>query len=376
MAKQTAAVFGAGEKAVCVKRSLTSADILVQYFIVQDKEGVPTEIDGLPVISAEEFFNFRKAGMLTIVNASEPGKSSDPVVYIALDEKDQAAAASIMREHDYNEYMKVEADSFGKMMKRYYDALHVYPSVKDIPSDEELSRDVFLAQTVNEIEGSPSVRFNPGPFAHVIQTGTAVSKTKFGSENGGNEEKLIFYDNAGENISFLNKSYGLLTALYWMWKNTDAKVIGLSQKRRMLDIKKHELYLLLKGELDIILPYPMISLPSCDAHRSGELLREDWEGVKQALFELHPEGKDIFEKVLSNQYVYSESLFIGRREIVNDYCAWLFPVLTQAKKYIPAKSATETYRYNEFAGEILFTCYFISNLTEARKAHTTVLVRP
>ena len=120
----------------------------------------------------------------------------------------------------------------------------------------------------------------------------------------------------------------------------------------------------------------MISLPSCDAHRSGELLREDWEGVKQALFELHPEGKDIFEKVLSNQYVYSESLFIGRREIVNDYCAWLFPVLTQAKKYIPAKSATETYRYNEFAGEILFTCYFISNLTEARKAHTTVLVRP
>ena len=118
MAKQTAAVFGAGEKAVSVKRSLTSADVLVQYFIVKDKEGAPAELDGLPVISVEEFFTFRKAGMLTIVNTSEPGKSADPVVYIALDEKDQAAAASIMRENDYNEYMKVEADSFGKMMKR------------------------------------------------------------------------------------------------------------------------------------------------------------------------------------------------------------------------------------------------------------------
>ena len=375
MAKQTAAVFGAGEKAVSVKRSLTSADVLVQYFIVRDKEGVPSELDGLPVISVEEFFTFRKAGMLTIVNTAEPGKSADPVVYIALDEKDQAAAASLMRENDYNEYMKVEADSFGKMMKRYYDALHVYPSVKDIPSDEELSKNVFLAQTVNEIDGSPSVRFNPGPFAHIVQTGTAVSKTKFGMEGGGSEERQILHDNEGENISFLNRTHGMLTALYWMWKNTDATVIGLSQKRRMLDVKKHELYLLLKGEIDIILPYPMICLPSCDAHRRGELLKEDWEGVKQALFEEHPEGREIFEKVLSNQYVYPESLFIGRREVVSDYCAWLFPVLTRSKKYIQAKSATETYRYNEFAGEILFTCYFISNLTDAKKAHTTVLVR-
>ena len=89
MAKQQAVVYGAGEKAVSVKRSLTEADISVSYFVVSEKEGNPTNLDGLPVLSVEEFLRFRKDGMLALTADPADGRSKDPVVYIAVPDSEQ-----------------------------------------------------------------------------------------------------------------------------------------------------------------------------------------------------------------------------------------------------------------------------------------------
>lgn len=45
--------------------------------------------------------------------------------------------------------------------------------------------------------------------------------------NKNHECKYSVQDNYGENISTENPYYGELTALYWIWKNTDSTYIGL-----------------------------------------------------------------------------------------------------------------------------------------------------
>lgn len=377
MAKQQAVVYGAGEKAVSVKRSLTEADITVSYFVVTDKAANPASVDGLPVLSAEEFFKFKKDGMLAFTADPAGGTGKDPVVYIAVPDREQTAVATMLRDNGYTEYMKVEPDSFGKMMKRYYEALHVFPSVKNIPSDDELAEKAFIASCHNESDESDAIIFHSGPWLRRVQTGAAVAKRKLGVGPDGVDSGNVIYDNKGENISFLNKNYGMLTALYWMWKNLPAEteIVGLAQRRRMLEVKKAELTLLLLRQTDVILPYPMISLPNAENHAAGKMVVSDWLEVKKALLSVHPDYEEEAARILSNQYIYNYNVFVGRREVIDDYCGWLFPVLKAAQNGIGTKKPEEQYCYLEKAAEILETVYFMSDKHSWNRSHATLLVR-
>ncbi|RGN01210.1 DUF4422 domain-containing protein [Fusobacterium mortiferum] len=80
------------------------------------------------------------------------------------------------------------------------------------------------------------------------------------------EEMGYYRDSTGNNISLKNKNYSELTGLYWIWKNTDYRYIGLFHYRRYLKLRKRNIkniYYLnyneslikkLMKNIDIILP--------------------------------------------------------------------------------------------------------------------------
>ena len=79
---------------------------------------------------------------------------------------------------------------------------------------------------------------------------------------GKNSTNAQVSDNVGENISDKNPNYCELTALYWIWKNSDAKYLGLCHYRRFFVKNENSaFYLCDTNELNEILKFNDIIAP-------------------------------------------------------------------------------------------------------------------
>lgn len=150
-------------------------------------------------------------------------------------------------------------------------------------------------------------------------------------------------DDTGTNISHLNPYYSELTGLYWAWKNLDTDYLGLVHYRRFFakkatsyrdDIQIDDVILsdedirqYLK-EADVILPkkrkYYIQTLYShyADTHEASHL-----DVTRQIVEELYPQDLSFFDQVMQQRSGYMFNMFIMNKELVADYCNWLFPIL-------------------------------------------------
>jgi len=184
-------------------------------------------------------------------------------------------------------------------------------------------------------------------------------------------------DNTGDNISSKNVNYCELTALYWLWKNfmnksTGGQVdyYGLFHYRRMLDISEEDLLRLKENDIDVVLPYPMLHEPNAFEHHTRYLKDADWDAMKKALEELHPEYAKAMPEIFSRPYVYNYNMLIAKPEVLAEYCAWLFPVLERTEELTEPKGWERADRYIGYMGENLLTLYFMYNKDKYKIAHT------
>lgn len=195
----------------------------------------------------------------------------------------------------------------------------------------------------------------------------------------------MLYDNTGENISSKNPNYCELTALYWIWKNLpdDVSYVGLNHYRRFLQLpsifcpatplialyrflRTFELHGILRKlnwlellqiphdedmyfkrlerlsrklqsgppDFDILLPHKEF-LPVSVYQQYKEIHREnDLRLLMMIVREKFPVIFPHFKKSLEQMAVYPANLFVMRRDIFEEYMAFVFEILFTLEKQV------------------------------------------
>lgn len=169
-----------------------------------------------------------------------------------------------------------------------------------------------------------------------------------------NKERLGYQpDNDGENISSKNPYFCELTGLYWAWKNLDADYIGLSHYRRHFSVEKHieketdkkfesvlkekELRDILRNT-DVILPKKRnYYIENLYSHYEHTMYIEPLDETRKIIEEKYPEYLGEFDKLHKRTSAHMFNMFIMKKEILNDYCTWLFDILFELEKRIDVK---------------------------------------
>lgn len=221
-----------------------------------------------------------------------------------------------------------------------------------------------------------------------IQVGVDCSDVELG----------LVKDNTGDNISYKNFHYAELTAMYWLWKNSKAKVKGLLHYRRLLDLNmqninsKKEFYTLNYEDIadtndfmnslglnetninNLLSNFDIITRTKQDlrtwsnytvkTHYKAEHTVSHLGFATQVLKKLYPEYVKTWNRLLNQHCSYFTNTIIMKSEDYDNYCEWLFSILFDVEKHINLYSSelapnTKKARWAGFLAERLTALYII-----------------
>lgn len=144
-------------------------------------------------------------------------------------------------------------------------------------------------------------------------------------------------DDTGDNISVLNKYYGELTGVYWVWKNVnDVDYVGICHYRRFFMNNKRKI--MCENEyMDILKSYDIITSNKVQTEEKSYL--EDY-GKAHNLKDLlivgevikykYPEYYPYFQEAVNGNVCYYGNLMVTSKKLFDKYAEWLFDVLSEA----------------------------------------------
>lgn len=193
----------------------------------------------------------------------------------------------------------------------------------------------------------------------------------------------VLKDCTGDNISDKNRYYSELTALYWLWKNSDASYKGLMHYRRLFDINNGSVRWFNRfpdsiGEnlsldktvlnaafcdYDIILPMKRFIPKSRSIYEYYKKKHyiSDLDRVLEIINEKTPEIYQTAINIIKNTNgMYLYNMFISSKEFLDEYAQWLFDILFTLEKEIQSdveKRDGYQQRVYGFLAERLLTVY-------------------
>lgn len=179
-----------------------------------------------------------------------------------------------------------------------------------------------------------------------IHVGAAISEVELGYEK----------DNSGDNISELNPYFCELTGLYWAWKNLDYDYLGLAHYRRHFAIKncsynenlsisdvvlnEEQLGKLLK-KYDVLVPKKRkYYIESLYSHYAHTLDGTHLDKTRKIIEEICPSYLEDYDKVMKKRSGYMFNMFIMKKNFVDSYLNWLFPILNKLYEEIDLTNMT------------------------------------
>jgi hypothetical protein len=317
-------------------------------FLVSQMAGNPTILGGLPVREAASF-----------AKALTPEEKDNIEVLIATPENVMPEIEETLDSLGFHYHVRLDSRRWSGMMGQFFLKEGDFLPLSALPVGCQGTR-IRIYMTKFRGDRSLQQEYSLPSYIVPIQVGAALCKERLADT----------LDCDGENISEKNGNYSELTALYWVWKNRLTEdYIGLAHYRRLLSLSEDDLLRLEDNDVDVVLPYPMPYEPDIEEHHKRYLQEADWEALRTALTQLQPEYARAFPQILAQQYFYNYNIILARRQVLSDYCAWLFPILERVEELSIPKGWERADRYIGYMGETLETLYFMYNRDRLHIVH-------
>ena len=350
-------VFGAGDIAYLVINCLQKEyyQLPVEYCMVSDKKGNPAQVNGVPVIDCTE---------------AERLVSRDAMILVAVIEKHLDSIMKELPRHGYCNIVPLtfENDLWSLLRGNYYRSYRQSRNRPYLTLEEELKDKKPFGQAYNvsiytaRCHADREVKEDTERFSWEIpiQAGAALASRRI----------CDICDNAGgDHISDKNHQYCELTALYWIWKNDRSDYVGLGHYRRHFELDEEQLNQLSCSDIDVVLTIPIMDIPSVEAVYRRDHVGADWDVMLEAVRKLPPDYMDAVREMQSGQFYYAYNMFIMRREILENYCSWLFPILFYCERHCEEKKDHYQNRYIGFLAEHLMSAYFLHHENDYKIVH-------
>lgn len=168
-------------------------------------------------------------------------------------------------------------------------------------------------------------------------------------------------DDTGDNISIKNLQYCEMTAHYWIWKNVkDAEYVGVCHYRRFfgVDITEENIYEVM-GDADIMMVEPSWHIDSVYAYFAKYMGAENMTILWSVMKKLCPEFAETLEDVCDGVKFYPFNMLVCKKNLFDEYCGWMFPILEECEKHVKLSPYTNGRRALAYMAELLTGVYFI-----------------
>lgn len=243
-----------------------------------------------------------------------------------------------------------EVDNFfrNKYVKELYSqGKRSFTKIEDL-TVQEINAVIYMAESI--YDKPLQTEYKCPEYEKIIQAGASLTAKRLSAN--------VLTDCGGDNISEKNRQYCELTVLYWIWKNSREDIVGLSHYRRHFVLPDRWQNIMVSNHIDAILPVPTCVYPSIEGNYKERHDASDWDYLMKYLQENSPNDYKTALQVFSGNLYLPCNMFIMRREILDDLCSWMFPILDAVTANGGEKQDTYLNRYPGFISERLITLYF------------------